>query len=64
VRYEFLVNAGTRFEDERSEPLAAGQVFSQLDVMYRVDEVLPGHGEYTKVYRVTHIGGPTEHGDP
>jgi hypothetical protein len=64
VRYEFLVSDGTRFEDERPEPLAAGQVFSQLDVMYRVDEVLPGQGEFANVYRVTHIGGPAEHGNP
>jgi hypothetical protein len=31
--------------------------------MCRVDEVLPGHDEFAQVYRVTHIGGPIEHGN-
>jgi hypothetical protein len=64
VRYEFQVSDGTRFEDEREQPLAVGDHFTQLDVMYRVDEVLPGHDDFAATYKVTHVGGPVEHGGP
>jgi hypothetical protein len=62
VRCLFLVNDGTRFEDDREEPLSEGELFSQLDVTYRVDAVLPGRDDFDVVYEVTHVGGPTEVG--
>jgi hypothetical protein len=62
VRCLYLVHDGTRFEDERDEPLSEGELFSQLDVTYRVDRVLPGRDDFDVVYEVTHVGGPTEVG--
>jgi hypothetical protein len=60
VRSLYLVHDGTRFQDDREESLREGELFTQLDVTYRVDAVLPSRDEFDVVYEVTHVGGPTE----
>jgi hypothetical protein len=58
VRCLYLVHDGTRFEDDREEPLSEGKLFLQFDVGYRVDRVLPGREDFDVVYEVTQVSGP------
>jgi hypothetical protein len=67
VRYEVRVEATgggeeTRFELERDEPLIEGQTFAQLSMVYKVLQILPGHGDFDAVVKAIWQAGPGQSG--
>jgi hypothetical protein len=61
MRYE-VRHGDSRFELERDEPLKEGETFTQFTMIYRVQRILPGNGDFDAIVEVEHVGGPGQFG--
>jgi hypothetical protein len=60
MRYDVRVEDGGRFELERDEPLAAGEILRQGSMVYKVLRVLAGADGFDAIVVVQLIAGPAE----
>jgi hypothetical protein len=60
MRYDVRVEDGGRFELERDEPLAAGEILRRGSMGYKVLRVLGGADGFDAIVVVQLIAGPAE----
>ena len=63
MRYDVRVEDGGRFELERGELLAAGEILRRGSRVYKVLRVLAGAGGFDAIVVVELMAGPAESGE-
>ena len=63
MRYDVRVEDGGRFELERHEPVAAGEILRRGPTVYKVLRVLAAVGGFDAIVVVELMAGPAESGE-